>query len=52
VGAKDLMRKMLIVDPIKRVKIPEIRAHPWFQTDIPPYLALSVCTCPHNNTAL
>jgi 5'-AMP-activated protein kinase catalytic alpha subunit len=35
VGAKDLMRKMLIVDPIKRIKIPEIRAHPWFQTDIP-----------------
>lgn len=31
---------MLIVDPMKRMSIPEIRAHPWFQAHLPRYLAV------------
>ena len=29
---------MLEVDPMKRITIPEIRQHPWFQHKLPPYL--------------
>lgn len=36
--ARDLIPKMLIVDPMKRITIPEIRKHPWFQMNLPPYL--------------
>lgn len=32
---------MLIVDPVKRITIPEIRQHRWFQTHLPRYLAVS-----------
>ena len=38
---KDLIKRMLIVDPLKRITIPEIRAHEWFQELLPPYLQLS-----------
>lgn len=31
---------MLVVDPMKRVTIPEIRQHPWFQAHLPRYLAV------------
>ncbi|KAG8384667.1 hypothetical protein BUALT_Bualt04G0141800 [Buddleja alternifolia] len=40
-GARDLIPRMLIVDPMKRITIPEIRAHPWFQAHLPRYLAVS-----------
>lgn len=40
-GARDLMTKMLVVDPVKRITIPEVRAHPWFRASLPQYLALS-----------
>ncbi|KAJ0393091.1 hypothetical protein P43SY_004485 [Pythium insidiosum] len=36
--ARDLIPRMLVVDPMKRITIPEIRQHPWFQQDLPPYL--------------
>uniref|UniRef100_A0AAV1UUN6 non-specific serine/threonine protein kinase n=1 Tax=Peronospora matthiolae TaxID=2874970 RepID=A0AAV1UUN6_9STRA len=36
--ARDLIPRMLVVDPMKRITIPEIRQHPWFQVDLPPYL--------------
>ncbi|XP_073018905.1 SNF1-related protein kinase catalytic subunit alpha KIN10-like [Primulina eburnea] len=39
-GARDLIPKMLIVDPMKRITIPEIRAHPWFLARLPRYLAV------------
>ncbi|VFQ58493.1 unnamed protein product [Cuscuta campestris] len=39
-GARDLIPRMLIVDPMKRVTIPEIRTHPWFQAHLPRYLAV------------
>ncbi|EGC29439.1 hypothetical protein DICPUDRAFT_58802 [Dictyostelium purpureum] len=35
----DLIRKMLVVDPVKRVTIHEIRNHPWFQVKLPKYLS-------------
>lgn len=31
---------MLVVDPMKRMTIPEIRTHPWFQAHLPRYLAV------------
>ncbi|KAL6587537.1 SNF1-related protein kinase catalytic subunit alpha kin10 [Orobanche minor] len=40
-GARDLIPRMLIVDPMKRMTIPEIRAHPWFQAHLPRYLAVT-----------
>ena len=29
--SRDLIPRMLVVDPLKRITIPEIRAHPWFK---------------------
>lgn len=40
-GSRDLIPKMLIVDPLKRITIPEIRQHPWFSTHLPRYLAVT-----------
>ena len=40
-GSRDLIPRMLIVDPLKRITIPEIRQHPWFATHLPRYLAVS-----------
>jgi len=31
---------MLLVDPLKRITIPEIRQHPWFMLHLPRYLAV------------
>ncbi|KAF7820508.1 SNF1-related protein kinase catalytic subunit alpha KIN10 [Senna tora] len=39
-GARDLIPRMLVVDPMKRMTIPEIRQHPWFQARLPRYLAV------------
>ncbi|XP_018493121.1 SNF1-related protein kinase catalytic subunit alpha KIN10 [Raphanus sativus] len=39
-GARDLIPKMLVVDPMKRVTIPEIRQHHWFQAHLPSYLSV------------
>ncbi|CAB9500160.1 activated protein kinase catalytic subunit alpha-1 [Seminavis robusta] len=36
--AKNLIPRTLEVDPMKRITIPEIRLHPWFQHKLPPYL--------------
>uniref|UniRef100_A0A6A7GAJ8 non-specific serine/threonine protein kinase n=1 Tax=Hirondellea gigas TaxID=1518452 RepID=A0A6A7GAJ8_9CRUS len=38
---QDLIQRMLAVDPIQRISIAEIRNHPWFQTNLPQYLAVS-----------
>ncbi|CAH8289987.1 unnamed protein product [Eruca vesicaria subsp. sativa] len=38
--ARDLIPKMLTVEPVKRITIPEIRQHRWFQTRLPRYLAV------------
>lgn len=39
-AARDLIARILVVDPIKRISIPEIRRHPWFQQHLPKYIAL------------
>ncbi|GAB2279746.1 SNF1- protein kinase catalytic subunit alpha kin10 [Dionaea muscipula] len=39
-GARDLIPRMLVVDPMKRITIPEIRQHRWFQDHLPCYLAV------------
>mmetsp|Transcript_19293 Transcript_19293/g.29721 ORF Transcript_19293/g.29721 Transcript_19293/m.29721 type:complete len:521 (-) Transcript_19293:626-2188(-) len=36
--SRNLIPRMLEVDPFKRITIPEIRKHPWFQQKLPPYL--------------
>lgn len=38
-GTRDLIPRMLLVDPLKRITIPEIRQHPWFALHLPRYLA-------------
>ncbi|GMH24000.1 hypothetical protein Nepgr_025843 [Nepenthes gracilis] len=39
-GARDLIPRMLVVDPMKRMTIPEIRQHSWFQARLSRYLAV------------
>ncbi|KAF9543538.1 kinase-like protein [Agrocybe pediades] len=36
--AKDLITSMLVVDPLKRITVPEIIKHPFFTTNLPRYL--------------
>lgn len=38
-GARDLITRMLIVDPVNRISIPEIYKHAWFQKHLPQYIA-------------
>jgi serine/threonine protein kinase len=38
---RDLILRMLVVDPMKRISIPEIRQHPWFMHKLPSYLSLA-----------
>ena len=38
--ARDLIVRMLKVDPMRRITIAQIRQHPWFLTSLPPYLSL------------
>ncbi|KAJ8438927.1 hypothetical protein Cgig2_033814 [Carnegiea gigantea] len=39
-GARDLIPRMLVVDSMKRITIPEIHQHAWFQAHLPRYLAV------------
>ncbi|KAJ9566795.1 hypothetical protein OSB04_002761 [Centaurea solstitialis] len=41
VGARDLITRMLIVDPVNRISIPEIYKHPWFQHHLPQYISIN-----------
>ena len=36
--AKDLIQRMLQTNPVKRIKLSEIKRHRWFVQDLPPYL--------------
>lgn len=38
-AARDLIPRILTVDPMMRISIPGIRQHPWFSNQLPPYLA-------------
>ncbi|ROT34463.1 protein kinase SNF1 [Sodiomyces alkalinus F11] len=37
-GAANLIKKMLVVNPVQRATIKDIRDDPWFTTDLPAYL--------------
>jgi 5'-AMP-activated protein kinase catalytic alpha subunit len=39
-GARDLISKMLVVDPLSRITIEQIRKHSWFIENLPRYLSL------------
>lgn len=42
-SSRDLISKMLVTDPLKRINMDEIRRHPWFMQDLPRYLAIPMC---------
>ncbi|KAJ3099174.1 hypothetical protein HDU97_003369 [Phlyctochytrium planicorne] len=37
--AKDLIRRMLVVDPVTRITIAQVMEHPWFTSKIPPNIS-------------
>ena len=37
-GARSLLQKMLVVNPMQRITIDEIRQHAWFKENLPEYL--------------
>mmetsp|Transcript_29361 Transcript_29361/g.47110 ORF Transcript_29361/g.47110 Transcript_29361/m.47110 type:complete len:596 (+) Transcript_29361:155-1942(+) len=39
-NAQDLIRRMLVVDQMRRITMDQIRKHSWFRTDLPKYLAI------------
>ena len=39
-SARELILRMLVVDPIKRITIAEVREHPWYKHKLPAYLTL------------
>ncbi|TIB81684.1 Pkinase-domain-containing protein [Wallemia mellicola] len=46
---KSLLSQMLVVDPVKRITVPEIRELPWFKVGLPKYLEpLPPATTPSN----
>eukprot|EP00659_Diplonema_papillatum_P018978 gene18978-29229_t len=41
VGPRDIIKRVLVVDPMKRMTIKQIRETEWFRTNLPPYLTLT-----------
>lgn len=41
-GAVNLIKRMLVVNPVQRITIEQIREDPWFMTDLPQYLQPTV----------
>ena len=39
-AARDLISRILVVNPLQRITIPEIREHAWFRTKLPLYLSI------------
>jgi 5'-AMP-activated protein kinase, catalytic alpha subunit len=39
-SSRDLILRMLVVDPMKRITMADVRAHHWFQHKLPAYLSL------------
>ncbi|KAJ9062679.1 Protein kinase, variant 4 [Entomophthora muscae] len=37
--ARQLLSSMLVVDPLQRITIQEVRQHPWFLSELPDYLS-------------
>ncbi|XP_010030257.2 SNF1-related protein kinase catalytic subunit alpha KIN10 isoform X1 [Eucalyptus grandis] len=46
-GSRDLIARMIVVDPLRRLTIPEIRQHPWFLENLPNYLAAALPIIEH-----
>ena len=44
-GAKDLIRRMLVVQPHNRISVQDIIGHPWFQVPLPRHTAVGLCLC-------
>ncbi|KAI8054402.1 kinase-like domain-containing protein [Syncephalis plumigaleata] len=44
-SAQDLLKRMLVVDPLQRITIEEIWQHEWFARDLPEYLSLTESLC-------
>jgi 5'-AMP-activated protein kinase, catalytic alpha subunit len=40
-GVRDLIPRMLVVDPMKRITVAEIQRHAWFRHNLPKYLAVT-----------
>eukprot|EP00963_Diacronema_lutheri_P009505 scaffold856_cov326-Pavlova_lutheri.AAC.7 len=40
---KDLLARIFVADPTRRITIPEIIAHPWFQHHLRPDVLISLC---------
>lgn len=40
-SSKDLILRMLVVDPLKRISMKDLKKHPWYQFRLPIYLTLS-----------
>ena len=38
---KELISRMLVVDPLQRITVPEIRRHRWFTESLPLYLSVT-----------
>eukprot|EP00282_Hemiselmis_andersenii_P023070 CAMPEP_0172017050 /NCGR_PEP_ID=MMETSP1041-20130122/11354_1 /TAXON_ID=464988 /ORGANISM="Hemiselmis andersenii, Strain CCMP439" /LENGTH=412 /DNA_ID=CAMNT_0012672047 /DNA_START=86 /DNA_END=1321 /DNA_ORIENTATION=- len=38
-GCRDLIPRMLVVDPLQRITITQLRRHAWFQVNLPDYLS-------------
>jgi len=49
-NARVLIYKMLAVDPAKRITFREIRRHPWFRTNLPPYISIATLRDPTKTT--
>eukprot|EP00922_Rhytidocystis_sp_ex-Travisia-forbesii_P044737 GHVS01066673.1.p1 GENE.GHVS01066673.1~~GHVS01066673.1.p1 ORF type:complete len:883 (-),score=92.85 GHVS01066673.1:249-2897(-) len=45
-NSRSLIVRMLVVDPAKRITFKEIRRHPWFRQNLPPYLSAPVLRNP------
>ena len=41
-GVRDLLPRMLVVDPMKRITIQEIRQHRWFRVNLARYLSVPI----------
>ena len=36
---RDLLNRILVPDPARRMSIPDIQRHPWYKKDLPPEVA-------------
>jgi 5'-AMP-activated protein kinase, catalytic alpha subunit len=40
-SARDLLSRMLVIDPLKRATMKEVMVHPWFKHRLPPCLTIT-----------